>query len=914
MLIDNRAIQPYLQPAFYLFLSFSAGILLERTALFQRFTLISLLLIATAIALFSYLRKYNLTASLSILLCFALTGSLLIEIELDQSSRGKIRGLIEREEIHPYEEIELYGELSSPATPAPSRAYLDLNTHLLLGHGRTWPVKSKIRITLWLNDEVALADYRLLALEPGNWLHVEAMAQPVEQFKNPGMSPAGSWLDIQGYDIAVTVKSPSLIHVLDRSQTRHTSSILGRIQEYLFERIDSQLGLKTAGIIKASILGNDHFLDKRIAEDFREGGIYHILVISGSHVGLLALIANTALSFVIKRRWIRFTIVAFLLFFYGLLAGAQMPVMRAVVMAVLGMAALGLERRVQPANTLGMAGIVILAYHPGALFEAGFQLTFIAVGLILLFALPLAKKFESIGSWRPKASTPYPPQCSKVIRWIAELLFWKQSHFEREMADSPIKYRLEKNLWASRIERFRLQKLLRITSVLILTSAIVGFGTLPLSANYFNRIALAGIPLSIAADLLMTALLAVFILFVGADACGHAHGQLAARLVEIVSDLFAACASVFNIQDLLCFRVANYTDRFFSIYLFYYLPVIFFSIWINWWQPLSKPLPVPRKMNFKYYLLISAVVIHILLLIAIISPQLLLKDKKGSKGELEVVFLDVGQGDAAFVRFPGGTTMMIDSGGLIQFRQAGAFDESAFRQDLPSIGEKVVSKYLWWRGLNRIDYLVATHTHTDHIEGFHDVIKNFSSGCLILSGIPTDDEQYDQLTRQARAVGLPLRVWSQGESITIEGVRIETLWPPAQKPTPKQLDNNRSLVLRLSYGSRTILLAGDIEVEAERELAESGIDLSSDVLKSPHHGSRTSSSIEFLKQVRPKFAIISAPRRSRFNHPHLEVIDRYCRSGILTYQTGLTGAITVLTDGEKLSINPLAGKELPCPK
>src|SRR6185369_11473761 len=189
-------------------------------------------------------------------------------------------------------------------------------------------------------------------------------------------------------------------------------------------RIDAQFSKRTAGVIKASILGNDRFLDKNIAEAFREGGTYHILVISGSHVALLAFITNGFLSFFIKRRLARLMMVAALLWTYGALVGAEMPVMRAVVMATLGLAALCLERRVRPANTISSAGLLILAYHPGALFEAGFQLTFISVTLILLGALPVIRKLSEIGRWQLRPATPYPPSCTGAVRWLAELLFW----------------------------------------------------------------------------------------------------------------------------------------------------------------------------------------------------------------------------------------------------------------------------------------------------------------------------------------------------------------------------------------------------------------------------------------------------------------------------------------------------------
>jgi competence protein ComEC len=910
---EDKTYQAMLQPLFYLFLSFAGGIVLERSLCLSRFLLIATLFATTAIAWFSYRRSWTLPAGIAILVGFAIAGGLLLQIETAYQDRGRIIGRLERGEIEPDEPVELYGELPGRPVPAPDRAYLELDADLMLIRGRAGEVSGRVRVTLWLHDAASLVYYRQLSLQPGTRLRIEAITQPAQRFKNPGMMDGLQWLEQKGYDLAVTVKSPLQIEVLEREEKRSFTGLIGRIQEYLFERIDAQFSKRTAGVIKASILGNDRFLDRSIAETFREGGTYHILVISGSHVALLAFITNGLLSFFIKRRWARFIIVASLIWTYSALVGAEMPVMRAVVMTTLGMTAMGLERRVRPANTIGSAGLLMLSYHPGALFEAGFQLTFISVTLILLGALPIIRKLAGIGRWQLRPGTPYPPLCPDPLRWLAELLFWQESLFEREMVNSPLKYRLEKNPWAKRLERFYLQPPLRAIAVTLITSTIVGLGLLPLSAKYFNRIAFIGILLNIAAELLMTALLLSFMLFVGADAFASRAGQGAAWLVEKVSSLFVASASPFDLAGPLSFRVANYSDWRSSFYVIYFLPVIFFLLQIDRWQPLSEP--PAKKVEFrgrKIFISIAVGLGHIILLLAVVSPQFFGHGARRESGVLEVTFLDVGQGDAAFICFPAGTTMMLDSGGALPIKPV-EIDAGEIVEDLPSIGEQIVSRYLWWRGVGRLDYLVSTHSHRDHIEGFRDLLKNFPSGLAVVSAIPKQDAEFDQFSALARRAGVPLRVWKAGERYTIDGVAVEVLWPPANQERPARLDNNQSLVLRLRYGRQTILLAGDIEEQAEREIVASGMDLSSGLLKSPHHGSKTSSSIDFLRKVSPSFAIISAPRRSRFNHPHREVLERYCRLGVHLYQTGLSGAITVTTDGRELSIKPFDGKEIGCP-
>jgi competence protein ComEC len=141
-----------------------------------------------------------------------------------------------------------------------------------------------------------------------------------------------------------------------------------------------------------------------------------------------------------------------------------------------------------------------------------------------------------------------------------------------------------------------------------------------------------------------------------------------------------------------------------------------------------------------------------------------------------------------------------------------------------------------------------------------------------------------------------------GQQFDIEGVNVQVLWPPPADVYRASSINDDSIVLRLVFGSVAILMAGDIEREAEVQLARSGYEIRADVLKVPHHGSRTSSTEDFLDAVRPRCAVISVGVRSRFGHPHREVVDRYLRRGIRVLQTGREGTVTVSTDGRSLNV------------
>jgi competence protein ComEC len=295
-------------------------------------------------------------------------------------------------------------------------------------------------------------------------------------------------------------------------------------------------------------------------------------------------------------------------------------------------------------------------------------------------------------------------------------------------------------------------------------------------------------------------------------------------------------------------------------------------------------------------------------LIAVIKPA-----ASQPNGKLIVHFLDVGQGDSALIIFPRGKTMLVDGGGEIRFnkgeRNAGPVDlaeantaESEFTDQAFSIGEAVVSRFIWSLGRTRVDYVLATHAHADHMSGLADVVRNLDVGQAVVGHAPTSDAEFELFRNAVARRKVPLSILKTGEHFEIDGVGIDVLWPPPAQGLPVTSGNDDSIVLRLVYGSNSILLAGDIERNAEDSLVASGVNLKADVLKVPHHGSRTSSTEAFVDAVNPGYAVISVGERSRFGHPHASVIERYKARGVKLLQTGRDGMVTVETEGSSLRV------------
>lgn len=272
------------------------------------------------------------------------------------------------------------------------------------------------------------------------------------------------------------------------------------------------------------------------------------------------------------------------------------------------------------------------------------------------------------------------------------------------------------------------------------------------------------------------------------------------------------------------------------------------------------------------------------------------------RGQLQVTFLDVGHGDASFIRFPQGGTMLIDGGG-------------SYRDDF-DVGERVVAPFLRYRGIRGVDYVVATHAHPDHAKGLGFILGGFEVQEFWDNGAPPSAPWYERLRQVAIDRRLYRDVVVDGlASASIDGVHVELFHPtPSFQPSMRRRgsgeeagENNRSLVLKLTYGAISVLFTGDIEQEAESFLLQSGRDLRATILKVPHHGSRTSSSETFVRAVNPAVAVFSVQRDSRFGHPHPAVLDRYTTLGAHILRTDAHGAITVRTDGRSVWVEPYIG-------
>jgi competence protein ComEC len=263
-------------------------------------------------------------------------------------------------------------------------------------------------------------------------------------------------------------------------------------------------------------------------------------------------------------------------------------------------------------------------------------------------------------------------------------------------------------------------------------------------------------------------------------------------------------------------------------------------------------------------------------------------------GRLEVTVLDVGQGDALFIAFPDGRTLLEDGGGSY-----GASRMGGFRTGL-DVGEQVVSSYLWSRGLKRLDAVALTHAHQDHLDGLHAVLENFKVGELWV-GRDVALPGFEALLATAERRGVRIVHRHRGESFDWGGASGLVLWPEDTTRTA-EASNDDSLVLRLDFGRNSFLLPGDIQEPVEREMVLRDDPLDVDFLKVPHHGSRTSATGEFVAACTAAAAAISVGEFNPFGHPHREALERLNAPGLRLLRTDRDGAVTAVSDGTTLRV------------
>jgi len=559
----------------------------------------------------------------------------------------------------------------------------------------------------------------------------------------------------------------------------------------------------TGAVLEALLLGEDGRLDEPTVENLQQTGLYHLFAISGGHIAILNVLLFSLFRLVrMSPRASRLALAAFLVFYTILVEGSP-SVLRAVIMTLAYLAGRHLWKDVHVLNTISASALFLLLANPSSLFDAGFQLTYVATLSIILFTPPLLKKLPRL----------------------------------------PLK-----------------------ATELACLSVTAALGVAPLIARSFNRVTLSSLLLNFAAIPLVGLIMGFGYAFLPFAAAFPAAAGPPAAVLGFLVAVFARVSHALDPFPFLSFRVP--TPR----------PGVVFGYFLFLGLSLVRP-------RFRAQRLLVGAGFSLFLFVLVVAPF-----RPGSP-ELRLTMIDVGQGESLLVEFPGRRTMLIDGGGLA----GSTFD----------VGDRVVSPVLWRKGIKRIDYLVLTHPHPDHLDGLIAVARNFRIGEFWEGWPARVDGLYADLLK-ALPPGVIRRRCGRGFTTREGEVSISVLHPETLAPAGPA-GNDSSLVIRIALGRTAFLLTGDIGAATERALLGAGLDLGSAVLKAGHHGSASSTSADFLAAVRPKAVLISVGEGNTYGFPSPAVLERCRSAGAGVFRTDLDGAVEISADGRRLLVRKAAG-------
>lgn len=647
----------------------------------------------------------------------------------------------------------------------------------------------------------------------------------------------------KGYDDSIYLKSKGFCGRADatyienayiRYNNNWIQNICHNIKSDISSKLCKILSKETVGIALGILIGDKTKISDDTEEDFRKGGLMHILAISGMHVSYI-IIGISSLFGKAKNKIIKIISILLMIFFM-ILTGMTTSIMRAVIMAVISVLAKILHRKSDIYTNLSISTFIILAINPYYILDIGFELSFMAtIGIVFLH-----------------------PRLLKILKKILKIKEENKTEKYLKKKVKTLKEKLEeliKKFLITIIEGFSISV---SANILIMPILISNFNTLSLTFWISNILVSPFI-----GPIIFLGYISYFISFAS---------------ITLSKIILIPLENIINLLIIITKEISKNPLSSIIVKTPYLIEIVIYYLFILFYVYRMK---IKKKTRH---------IICVLMIIALLSNYAFyfIYNK-----ELQINFVDIGQGDCTLICTPQGKNILIDGGGS---------ENSSY-----DVGKNILFPYLLSRRIKKIDYIFISHFDSDHVGGLIYILKELKVKNIIMGIQYEECENYKNITKIAKDKNIKVKVVEAGKKVKIENdVYFDILWPSKDNMISQNAINNNSLVCKLTYKNFSMLFTGDIEKEAEDAILSryknNNEILRVNILKVAHHGSKTSTICNFLTVVNPKYAVIGVGKDNKFGHPSDITIENLNKENIQIYRTDQMGEIVIRTDGRKVKL------------